>query len=122
MCRCNGKSRIWRIFTQEYSVHKFYFVSSCLKCIRHVWQLNILECHDREELQYFVRRNLFLVIPFYIYNTSVSLFYCGTLTSFILKFQQDPGPALLLLIYSAVLARGIDRQVPPQKFNAIARL
>uniref|UniRef100_A0A0P4XP01 Ubiquitin carboxyl-terminal hydrolase MINDY n=1 Tax=Daphnia magna TaxID=35525 RepID=A0A0P4XP01_9CRUS len=47
-------------------------------------KLNILECHDREELQYFVRRNLFL-------------------------FQQDPGPALLLLIYSAVLARGIDR-------------
>uniref|UniRef100_A0A0P5ZSP1 Ubiquitin carboxyl-terminal hydrolase MINDY n=1 Tax=Daphnia magna TaxID=35525 RepID=A0A0P5ZSP1_9CRUS len=47
-------------------------------------KLNILECQDREELQYFVRRNLFL-------------------------FQQDPGPALLLLIYSAVLARGIDR-------------
>ncbi|KAI9555732.1 hypothetical protein GHT06_018247 [Daphnia sinensis] len=47
-------------------------------------KLNILECHNREELQYFVRRNLFL-------------------------FQQDPGPALLLLIYSAVLARGIDR-------------
>ncbi|XP_057380338.1 inactive ubiquitin carboxyl-terminal hydrolase MINDY-4B-like [Daphnia carinata] len=47
-------------------------------------KLNVLECHNREELQYFVRRNLFL-------------------------FQQDPGPALLLLIYSAVLARGIDR-------------
>ncbi|XP_046632540.1 inactive ubiquitin carboxyl-terminal hydrolase MINDY-4B-like isoform X2 [Daphnia pulicaria] len=46
-------------------------------------KLNLLECHNREELQYFVRRNLFL-------------------------FQQDPGPALILLIYSAVLSRRIE--------------
>jgi hypothetical protein len=32
-------------------------------------QLNLLECHNREELQYFVRRNLFLVILFdFVFN------------------------------------------------------
>lgn len=62
-----------------------------------------------EELHHTIRRNIHVVSI-----TSPRTFYPSLLASNFfgyLQFQEDPGPAVMLILYSAILTRGINQYV-----------
>ena len=58
-----------------------------------------------EELHQTIRRNIHVVGTWMSFADSSLLMLVG----FTYQFQEDPGPALMLLLYSSILTRGIDQ-------------